>query len=778
MKPYFDRIEKLFRTAEKKDRSFFLEHEVYNVLKELGIRTPDFLFVEKGKEVKKDELSSIRSPKVVIKIVSPYIFHKSDVGGVKLVSKNVREVNQTIQKMLKNVPENCIRWSGQRRNQKGLPSISLDQVKKGILGVLVCEEVDFEKVGFGSELLMGLRSTREFGPVLTVGIGGVDVEFLHKKLRLGKASSIASVHLFQKKDIPKMLKSLAFYDKLTGVYRGRKPLISSKELENIYQKFQRLGRYFSPFNNQSEYVIEEAEVNPFVVSEKKLVPLDGTCRFSRKHKKSRLRPLEQIHHLLHPRTLAIIGVSEKMNTGHIILNNVLRQGFSKSRIYVVKPGVSEMEGCPCVPSVSEIPQCVDLFILAVSADQSYKVMREAVEMEKARSAIIISGGIGEKAGTYSLEKDIKSLLESGRKKGKKTPVVNGGNCLGIYSRPGKYDTTFIPKYKLYHPPRKDVFPSKLAYISQSGAFMISRMSKIPYIDPVYAISVGNQIDLSIPDYLNYLRRKEEVQIIAVYVEGFLPSEGLTFVRTAQEMVREGKKILVYKAGRSQEGQNATSTHTASVAGNYRVTRWMLEQSGVILADSLLEFENNIRNLCFLKDKPIKGSRVGLISNAGFECVIMSDNLENEKKLKLARFSPQTMKKLSQVLEPLGIDRLQDIKNPLDVTPVADDLTFSCCVQLILEDPGVDCAVVSPVPMTPAMQTLETSPYHKENVTQKGSIALRLVDVFRKTDKPFVVNIDSGVLYNPMAELLEKSGVPTFRRCDEAVKFLRQFCFQR
>lgn len=774
MKIRFHKVERLFRKAEREGRSFFLEHEVYAMLQDLEIRTPKFIFIEKGKEIKPDQLSSFPSSKVVVKIVSPFIIHKSDVGGVKFVPKDTQKVNQAIHGMLENTPKNYIHQS----SPKNFSEVSLDEVKKGIKGVLVCEAVDYEEVGFGSELLMGLKNSREFGPVLTAGIGGLDVEYLHKRLKQGKAFSIASVHLLKKKDIPSLLKPLAFHDKLTASYRGRAPLISSQELERTYQNFQKLGRHFSVFNDQSEYVIEEAEVNPFVVSQKKLVPLDGVCRFSKKHRKKACRPVEKIHNLLHPQTVGIVGVSEKMNTGHIILKNIISRGFPKSRIYVVKPGIKEIEGCPCVASVSDIPQSVDLFVLAVSAEQSFKVMKEIVDEEKARSVIIISGGIGEKKGTHSLEKDIKSLLDTERKKGKETPVINGGNCLGIYSRPGKYDTTFVPDHKLYKLPRNHFFSTKLAYVSQSGAFMISRMSKLLYIDPVYAVSVGNQIDLSIPDYMDYLKNDPEIQILAVYLEGFLPNEGLSFVRAAQQMIQQGKKIVVYKAGRSPEGQKATSSHTASVAGDYSVARSILEQSGVVVADSLLEYENDIRNLCFLRDKSIRGGRVGLISNAGFECVIMSDSLENEKKLKLARFSPQTVKKLLQVLGALGIDRLQDIKNPLDVTPVADDLTFSSCVQLILEDPGVDCAVVSPVPMTPAMQTLESSSGHKENMARKGSIALRLVELFWKTDKPFVVNIDSGALYNPMAELLERSGIPTFRRCDEAVKFLRQFCFQR
>ncbi|MCK4337842.1 MAG: CoA-binding protein, partial [Candidatus Aminicenantes bacterium] len=481
-----------------------------------------------------------------------------------------------------------------------------------------------------------------------------------------------------------------------------------------------------------------------------------------------------IKHLLKPKSIGIIGVSEKKNLGHIILNNVLKNGFSPDKVIVVKPGIDEIEGCRCVPAVADIPGTVDMFVLAVSAEQSSVVMRELVRNEKARSVIIIAGGIGEKEGTEDLEQDIQNMLAMGRKQGKMTPVVNGGNCLGIFSRPGFYDTTFVSDYKLYALPRKEPRKEKLAFISQSGAFMISRMSKLPYIEPAYAVSIGNQIDLTLSDYLNYFKDEDEIRIFAVYAEGFLHGDGLAFVRAARELIKQGKTVLVYKAGRSPEGRAATASHTASVAGDYRVSRAILEQAGVIVAEDIFEFEMYIKNLVFLSGKKIRGNRAGLISNAGFECVIMSDSLTNDHPLELARFSLETEKRIKQIMQPLGIDRLQDIHNPVDITPVADDEAFCGIVEAMLDDPGIDCAVVSPLPMSPAMQTLLPGEFHKEDLFREGSTPLRIIEIFKKTEKPFVVSIDTGEIYQPMVDLLEKHGVPVFRHSDEAVRFLRKF----
>ncbi|NTU50949.1 MAG: hypothetical protein HGA94_00715, partial [Candidatus Aminicenantes bacterium] len=412
-----------------------------------------------------------------------------------------------------------------------------------------------------------------------------------------------------------------------------------------------------------------------------------------------------------------------------------------------------------------------LFVLTLGADQCTDVVKDLVDHGKARSVILIAGGMGEKEGGASIEDRIRELLREGRRSGRTTPVVNGGNCLGVASRPGRYDTTFIPEYKLPRPknPRSD-----MAVISQSGAFMICRMSKFPTIQPLYAISLGNQIDLTASDYLAYLQDDPEVRVFSVYMEGFKDLDGLAFARAVGEIAASGRKVLVYKAGRSPEGRTATSSHTASVAGDYGVFRAVLEQAGAIVAGDLFEYESFMKGLAFLGDRPVRGRRAGLISNAGFECVMLADNLKNGSGLDLASFTPATEARIAGIMRPLGIDRLQDVHNPLDVTPVADDAVFVECARAILEDPGVDCAVVSNVPLSPVQQTLPPGPGHGEDLAREGSFASRLIELFRATKKPFVVNVDAGELYTPLAERLDQAGVPVFRRADEAVRFLRAY----
>ena len=775
MVPDFASIDRIFEGAEKDNRSFLFEHEVYKMLRKAGLQTPKFLFLPKGIWATQRQLSVFKSSEVVLKVVAPGIQHKTDSGGVMFVERDAASVNAGLGKMISAVPRRFRAWL-KSRGDAGERIPSLAEIERDIRGVLICEKVDFARFGFGTELLIGIRNSREFGPVVTMGVGGVEVEYLNERLKEGRAASIASAHLVRKKDILKPVEPLAVYDKLVRPFRGRAPVLSEDALRETMECFQELAVHYSSLRSGGGYVIEEAEVNPFVVRGGRLVPLDGRCRFSRLHTDIKNRPYAEIGHLLRPSSIAVIGVSERMNLGHIVLMNVLKQGFPREKVYVVKAGPREIEGCLCFPDIASLPKTVDLFVLTLPAASSRDVLADLIAYGKARSMIIIAGGLGEKKGTQSLEEMLVDLVARSRKEGKLTPVINGGNCLGIYSKPGRYDTTFIPERKMKFPKSE---PSTVVHVSQSGAFMLCRISRLHRLEPLYAVSLGNQIDLRVSDYLNYLRDSGEAKVFAVYVEGFKPGDGYLLAEACRKILRSrDRHVVVYKSGRTPEGRKATSSHTASVAGDYGVCKAVLEEAGVIMADSIFEFESFVNNLSALSEKEVRGRRVGLISNAGFESVIMSDSLADGDRLELAGFSEKTKKRLTTILSSLGIDRLQDIKNPLDTTPVADDAAFCECARAILDDPGVDSAVVSPVPMTPAMQTLPPAEGNTENMYSPESTPSRLIEIFKATAKPFVVNIDAGAAYDPLAALMEDAGLPVFRRSDEAVKFLRKYIGSR
>jgi hypothetical protein len=310
MKIDFKVIDAIFAKAETDGRDFLLEQEVYAMLRAAGIATLKHKFIPKGKNVSPADLAGFKTDGLVLKIVAPLIQHKTDVGGVAFVKGSAGAANAGIKKMTAETPVRFMVWA--KTHSPGLPvGLSEAAVAADIRGVLVCEKVDFEKFGFGSELLLGVRNSREFGPVVTMGPGGVEVEYIGERLKEGTAAAMASAHLLGPKSILSHLAPVAIYDKLVKPFRGKPAPLKAAELQETYRSFQGLAAHYSPFKPSGRYVIEEAEVNPFVVRAGRLFPLDGLCRFSRTHIDIKNRPVAGIKHLLRPESVAVIGVSEE-----------------------------------------------------------------------------------------------------------------------------------------------------------------------------------------------------------------------------------------------------------------------------------------------------------------------------------------------------------------------------------------------------------------------------------------------------------------------------------
>ncbi|MBU1430630.1 CoA-binding protein, partial [Myxococcota bacterium] len=513
--------------------------------------------------------------------------------------------------------------------------------------------------------------------------------------------------------------------------------------------------------------IAELEINPLVLHEGRLIALDALCTLSPTARPAAPppRPLHKLDRLLKPQSVAVIGVSDKPTPGHIIVKNLLREGFDPARLYIIKPDRAEMLGCPCVPDVAALPQRVDLFVVTVDAAQTPALIEDLIQHEKAESIIVIPGGLGETAASQPLVARMNQALWASRATPWEGPLINGGNCLGVRSKPGRYDTMFIPSYKL---PPTDTHTTPLALISQSGALAVSRASKLAHLNPRYILSIGNQLDLTAGDYLAHLAQDPEVEVFACYVEGFKPDDGRRWLEAARRIIASGREVILYRAGRTAAGQQATASHTASVAGDYAVARALAEAAGVIVAESLSEFEDLTRALTLLRGKPQRGRRVAAISNAGFECVGIADNLS---ALTLAPFSPETTATLEALFERYRLKGIVEVHNPLDLTPMLGDEGYEAIIQAALADPQIDAAVVGVVPLTPALNSLAPGAGHHEDLRHPSAIAARLGRLFAASSKPWVVVLDGGALYDPLCAALDEAGVPTFRSVDRATRAL-------
>jgi acyl-CoA synthetase (NDP forming) len=289
------------------------------------------------------------------------------------------------------------------------------------------------------------------------------------------------------------------------------------------------------------------------------------------------------------------------------------------------------------------------------------------------------------------------------------------------------------------------------------------------------ISMGNQTDLTLGDMLSYFKDSDEVDVIAVYVEGFNDLDGLAFCRAVREAVLAGKEVVFYKAGRTPEGKSATSGHTASLAGDYMVCESCVRQAGAIVAQSFNQFQDLFLLAETLWGKKIRGNRLAAVSGAGFEAVGMADSIQSDDyAMQLAPFAPETVERIGEVLRGKRLDKLVSVANPLDINPSADDETHALAASILIDDPGVDAVILGLDPLSPVMHTLGRTEVPAFDMTAEGSIARLLPEVARQSDKPVIGVIDGGRLYDPLRDVLMAEGVPVFPVCDRAVAALSQY----
>lgn len=776
-------LNKILDNAAANGRSSLLEHEVYQLLETAGCTVPRMLLLKPDERPTPEALLALGGEHVIIKVVSEDIAHKTDVGGVARSAATPEAVFAATQAMMNDVPRRFVGWLGAHpdmvsESHHGLPPEAIETaLRSSIRGFMVVELIPMEGKGPGSEVLFGLRHNREFGPVLTMGVGGVDTELLGAACKKGLAVVSASPLMLEAPSLLNLLRPTLAYKRLAGKTREGRVLVSDESILQVIRAFRNIAlQAGADGRGPDAWTVTELEVNPFAACQGKLVALDGLLKFRRTRELPPARPQSSMRALLEPRSVAVMGVSAKgQNMGRIILRNLLDAGFDKQHVYVVHPTADTIDGIRCLRTPRALPERVDVFVLAVAADQVADLMDEIVEFDRAVGVILITGGLGEKAGGETIEARVRSAVVRARRENKPF-VINGGNSLGVVSRPGNYHTLFIPTNKL---PLRSDGKGNVAFLSQSGAYMISRMSKLAWLSPRYAASTGNQIDLSVTDYVKYVAQDPAVDTIAAYVEGFKDGDGLAFAIAVRDAVRLGKDVVFYKAGRTTEGKSATSGHTASLAGEYDVCEAIVRDAGACVARTFDEFLDLLKLSSLLGKKIWSGRRLAAMSNAGYEAVGIADSVRGDVwDLRLAGLESATKTRLARALADGKLDGLVDVRNPLDVTPMANDQAHEDVVRAFLDDPQVDMVLCASVPLTPAMATLDAGVAEAQSIRAPGSLPNRLGRIVGESAKPVVACIDSGSLFDPMAAMLEDLGVPTFRSADVAVRILGMFADSR
>jgi acyl-CoA synthetase (NDP forming) len=382
-----------------------------------------------------------------------------------------------------------------------------------------------------------------------------------------------------------------------------------------------------------------------------------------------------------PQGIALVGATPKPHTGGYSLLVNLTLGYG-GPIYPVNPRYSEILGRTCYPSVSAVPDPVDLALIFIPAPGVPQILEECAA-RRIKGAIIESGGFAEVGpeGRALQERCLEIARHSGIR-------IWGPNCMGLIDGRKRYVFSFLSPDAW----QEHLNPGGVSLIVQSGllagGFMTTLMSH-KILRLAKACSIGNKCDVDETDLLEYFLEEEDTRVIALYVESF--PRGRRFFELAAQ---RKKPIVVLKGGKSAAGARAAASHTASLAGNHELVRGALDQAGVYQADDFFELVDLARTLekSFTLAGPGSGKpRVGVFTFSGAAGIVTADHLE-ASGLTLADLAPETRQRLEKLSPPW-----MPVNNPVDFWPAMEkhgpEITYREGLAALLEDPGVDAIIV-------------------------------------------------------------------------------------
>ena len=672
-------------------RRMLSEAEGYRLLKNHGIPVPDF-FVARTRQEVAEAAGRIGYP-LVMKVISPQVIHKSDAGGVITGIQSSADAENAFDTIVKNTeafdPSAVI--SG----------IIIEQQKKK-----------------GLEILIGGRIDPTFGKVITVGMGGTLVELI-------KDVSIRVLPV-SPEDIGAMLHELQAYPLIKG-FRNE----PARDKEGLIALIDSVARFFIETTEVVEF-----DLNPVFLYEQGVCVVDARMYVTDETavpvvEQKRASPTG----ILNVKSIAVIGASKDSNkVGYAILRNLLA---FPGKLYPVNPKHTLILGRTVYPSLTSIPDPVDIAVVVVPARFVPEVVKEAGK-KGIPLVIIISSGFREsgEAGAH-LEDQVMAIA---RQYGIR---IVGPNCLGLMLPHQGINTTFDP-----------ISPKsgRIAFISQSGAIIstIVDWSLPEEIGFSAVISIGNQADLSFEDFLLYAGDDPHTRAIILYIEEI--RRGKQFMEIAREVMRK-KPVVAIKSGSSRIGQMTAASHTGSLTGSYDVYLAAFWQSGIIPVRSIREAFQTAELLS--SEGYPKGVRAIVISNAGGFAVLSSDYAE-QFGIEMVEFSPAIIRELDAILPPDWNRR-----NPIDMVGDASADRFARTFDVMIKNQDAwDIAFVIAVPSA---------------ISDPIRVSNELVRFSKNTHKMIVGCMIGGDSMKTPLRILRDSGIPNFPDLEDAFRAVGNIC---
>ena len=381
-----------------------------------------------------------------------------------------------------------------------------------------------------------------------------------------------------------------------------------------------------------------------------------------------------LHAFFYPNSIAVIGASQTPRKPNGIPLYLLSMFGYQGDVYPVNPKYDRVGGLKCYPSILDLDAPIDLAIIGVAEAQAMKVLKECAE-KQVKAAIVFTSGfaeVSEEGRSKQVEME-KLAVKSGMR-------ILGPNCLGILNYYNGSMASFF-----YNQERNDLFhPEKLSFITQSGGLggIIYQMVIQLSIGFNYFVSTGNEADVSFAEVMKYLTERDEVSIIAGYLEG-LQGDGKLFVEACRNALEKRKLVTILKVGRTASGAAAAASHTGALVGSDAVYDGLFKQYGVSRADDVEQM--NALIALYATGRLPAGKRMAVITISGGGGVVVTDKCP-EYGLQVVSLTEKTQQSLREFFPAYGA-----VGNPVDLTAqlFVDAELFQRALRLVMQDPEID-----------------------------------------------------------------------------------------
>lgn len=460
---------------------------------------------------------------------------------------------------------------------------------------------------------------------------------------------------------------------------------------------------------------------------------------------------------LSPKTVAVIGASPDTTSLRGRIMKVLLCHDFKGKVFPISRSHPEIMGLKAFPTISDVPEQVDLAVLIIPAIYVADTLEECAK-HRVKSALILSSGFAEDS---SEDGDLlqKKLLDISKRT---NMVISGPNSEGYANMALKLCPTFSPAVDGENIELMPSWPAKkrIAVIAQSGGMGFSfydrgRPKNLPFS---YVITTGNEACLESLDIVEYLIDSDEADIFLMFMEDVKTPSKLSYV--AEKALSVGKPIIVTKIGHSDAGIRAAASHTASLAGSYQIYKSIFERYGIIEGSDIEEIVDIAAGFVYFGDRPPSGKRVGIFTASGGGGGWMADSCASNG-LEVPILDNTTRANIDQYLPSYGTSQ-----NPVDGTAgVINQIGYARISEMIAEASNVDTVV-----------TIASTRVSHKLVSEKE----KLLEVSRTTNKP-IMFWSYTLPHQESAQVLAETGFPLFtdlRNCTKTIATMHDYTVYR